>query len=383
MIDFLNRMVKADLGGPPVPPPEDQHLKPIYFSDSTRLDPEDYYAELIDISRTVWTYRGYTGLMRPWHDEDPYKFLRIRKSSFLEFFYTLEEEDIDWKSYCFLLFLMSYYELWARPTLLVTQPSRLSWFRKLRAAAESRERFNDVSAFMNAFVNLQIQNRRDLGLPLGGFIGPDPRAVKSRGVPPKYLVLYHHVLDRISALRAEGVAPLEWLNAKYARCLEFKKEPGSSIPVALLLNINSFDPNVSAVKAMQRDPWRDLRQFLGLPVQCVFKDNCVPKGWRPSSEDMDDLSRVVCITADGYYYRADGSQRRGRRHYAQNKYLNICCIPSNLEVFKSQWDDPRLLSAIPTWEEYSKWGLYPGIWDESGTNVSKYTSLNSVKWRKR
>lgn len=383
MIDFLNRMVRADLGGPPVPPPEDQHLKPIYFSDSTRLDPEDYYAELIDISRRVWLYRGYAGLLRPWHDEDSYKFLRIRKDNFREFFYTLEDADINWKSYCFLLFLMSNYELWDRPMLLVFQSGRLSWFRKLRAAAGSRAVLDELSAFVSTLIDLQVQAGRDLGLPLGGFTGPDPCAMKKSGPPPKYLAFYHHVLDRISALKGQGVDPSEWLKAKYARCLEFKKEPKSLIPASMLVNVNSLDPDVSSVKAMQRDPWRDLRQFLGLSFQCVFKDNCVPKGWRPSSEDMDDLSRVVCITADGYYYRSDGSQRRGKRHYAQNKYLNICCLPDNLEAFKFQWDDPRLLSATPTWEEYSKWGLYPGIWDESGTNVSKYTSLNSVKWRKK
>lgn len=385
MSDFLSKMVRAELDGRPMPSLEDQHLKPVYFNKENQTDPEPHYSELIDISRKIWTYRGYMGFMRPWHDQDPFGALKVRKVGVRKFFHLMEEEDINWRSYCILLFLMTSYELWERPTLLISQNSRLSWFRKLRAAAGSREAFDRIASFMLEFINLQIQEKRELGLPLNTFVAPDPAAKvygKKKGVPPKYLSLYHHVLDRISALDSLGVNPIEWLQVKYSRCVEFKKDPASSIPFAMVLNMNSFDPDLETMKAMQRDPWRELRKFLGLSMECQFRDNCVPKGWRPSSEESEDTSKIVCITADGYYYMADGTQRRGRRHYAQNKYLNICCIPSNFQLFQKQWDDPRWLSAEPTWEEYSSWGLYPGLWDEKGINVSKYTALNNVHWRK-
>lgn len=384
-MDFLSQMVKAELTGHPIAPPEDQHLKPIYFNSENQLNPEPFYGEIIDLSRKIWTYRGYTGFGKPWHDQDPYKLLRIRKESFRGFFRLMEEEDINWKSYLFLLFLMTPYEMWERPTLLVLQNSRLSWFRKFRAAAGSREAFDKVASFMMEFLSLQIQGNREIGMPLSNFVALDMTCKGSRGgrsAPTKYLVLYHHVLDRISALCSLGVDPIEWLQLKYARCAEFKKEGNPPVPIAMVLNINSLDPDPETVKAMQRDPWREIRRFLGLSMQCQFKDNCLPKGWRPSSEDADDASKIVCITADGYYYRDDGTQRRGRRHYAQNKYLNICCVPSNFQLFQKQWDDPRLLSAEPTWEEYSKWGLYLGLWNEGGTNISKYTGLKDVKWRR-
>jgi len=384
MNDFLNQMVKAELTGGSIPQPEDQHLKPIYFNSENQLDPEPFYAELIDLSRQIWTYRGYTGLMRPWHDQDPYRLLRFRKESFRSFFHLMEEEGINWKSYLTLLFLTTAYELWERPTLLVFQNSRLSWFRKLRAAAGSREAFDTVATFMMEFVNLQVQGKRDLGLPLNGFVATDQVPRGAKGSPTKYLVLYHRVLDKVSALKGLGVEPAEWLQVKYTRCAEFlnRKDPGATVLISMILNTNGFDPDLESIKAMQRDPWRDLRRFLGLSTGCQFKDNCLPKGWRPSSEDADDASKIVCITADGYYYREDGTQRRGRRHYAQNKYLNICCVPSNFQFFQKQWDDPRLLSAEPTWEEYSKWGLYLGLWNEGGTNISKYTGLKDIHWRK-
>lgn len=386
MMDFLKQMVRAELEGRMMPRPEEQHLKPIYFNSENQLDPEPYYGDLIDLSRHVWGYRGYTGLMRPWHDQDPYKILRFRKESFRGFFQTMQDEDINWKSYCTLLFLMTSYEMWERPTLLVLQPIRLSWLRKLRVAAGSREAFDKVATFMVEFVNLQVQNKRDIGLPLSAFVATDPTATTRRrkDSQPKYLVLYHKVLDRLSALNSLGVDPIEWLQLKYDRCAEFLKvkDPKASVSISMVLSINSFDPDLETLKLMQRDPWREIRKFLGLSLQCEFKDNCLPKGWRPASEDSDDTSKIVCITADGYYYRDDGTQRRGRRHYAQNKYLNICCVPSNFQVFQKQWDDPRWLSAEPTWEEYSKWGLYLGLWDEKGANVSKYPGLKDIKWRK-
>lgn len=379
MTDFLTMMVNAELRKNPPPTPEEAHLRPIYFTPETQVAPDPYFADLIDISRRMWSYNGYTGLMKPWHDEDPYKFLRIRRDSFRSFFYEMEQDDINWQSYCVLLFLMTDYELWERPTLLVMQRAKLSWFRRLRASAGTRERFDRVASFMLEFLELQVQRGRGSGLTPRMFVAADPTKGKGHSSGSKYLVIYHRTLDRISALEQQGIDPIEWLRTKHARFVEWK--PAEVVPLSAILNVNGLDPEVEELRAQQADLWKEIRKFLGLTASCKFENNCVPKGWRPSSDDFDDLSKVVSITADGYYYRADGTQRRGRRHYATNKYFNICCIPGNFEQFKKSWDDPRFLTATPTWEEYSKWGLYPNIWNEKGVNISRYTALKNVHWR--
>lgn len=150
----------------------------------------------------------------------------------------------------------------------------------------------------------------------------------------------------------------------------------------MIVNRNSFDPSLGDLKAELNDSWRDMRQFLGLSSECEFPDKFIPKGWRPSSGDEDDTRSIARVTGDGYYYYKDGTQRRGKRHYAANKYLCIMCDPSNFEKFRKKWDDVRLLTGSPTWREYSFWGMYPDLWDEKGVNVSAFRAIKNVKWRK-
>jgi len=379
---MLDQMVRTDIEGHPLLLADRDGLSPVYFNEETRPSPDPFFEDIIELSRQLWTYLGYTGLMVPWHDDDPYKFLKIRRDKIRMFFHRINEMDVHWKSYCVLSFLMTHYTFWERPTLLLNQKVHWSWFDKLRAHAGSRKRVDDVAFFMLEFVQLQIRHRRRAVFGKAVFTAPDPEGLH-RGAkkPGQYLVVYHRIADRIASLEAQGVDYIEWLREKFAACVEIS--PDKSVAINAIVNVNSLDPDLDELKQRQADPWRQIREFLGLSPGCAFPDNCVPKGWRPSSDDGMDISKIIRVQADGYYHYADGTQRRGKRHYANNKYFCIMCVPSNFVDFKVNWDDPRLLAGAPSWEEYSTWGRYPGIWDEKGTNISNYSGIRDTRWRKR
>jgi len=380
--EFLDQMVRTDLHGHPILKASEQGLSPIYFDKTTRPDPDPIFPEIIELSGQMWAYMGYSGLMKPWHEEDPYKYLKIKRDNFRMFLYRMDEMDVHWKSYLVLSCLMTPYEMWERPTLLLNQRIHWTWFEKFREHAGSREAVDEVAFFMLEFIRLQIEHRRRAYFGKGVFVGPEPKSFSSgKRAPKKYLVLYHRITDRIRSLKAEGVDYLWWLQQKFSRCVEIS--PDDHVGIMAIVNVNALDPDMRVLKKTQNDPWRPIREFLGLSAECDFPDSCIPKGWRPSSDDSEDASQIVSIRADGYYYYSDGTQRRGKRHYANNKYLCISCLPENFVEFKHSWDDARLLSGSPTWEEYSKWGLYPDIWNDVGINVSPYRAIRDVRWRKR
>jgi len=112
---------------------------------------------------------------------------------------------------------------------------------------------------------------------------------------------------------------------------------------------------------------------------CQIVDGSIPKGWLPST--YGNLKDIVKIYATGVYFMKDGSQYRGKRHYAQNSYYVIKCVPENFKDFWKTWQDPKLLSATPTWDEYSKWALEANLWDEQGNPLTRLCG-KAVKWRK-
>ena len=396
MNDSLKNMIQTDVNGHPVALANLQGLFPIYFTKETRFSPDDYFEEMTDISRQIWSALGYAGLLNPWHDTNHLKFLRIKRDSFRSFLYRMAEMDVHWKTYCVLSFLMTGYEWWERPMQLFIQTIHWTWVGKLREYVGSRVLLDQVAFFMLEFVNLQIAHTGRAYFAKGTFVAPDPAKLHTAGVnkrrskssseesskrkPPKCLLLYRKIADRIKQLEVEDVSYVDWLHAKFKECREINS--GSAVSINAIVNFNSLEPDLKLLKSAVADPWRSVREFLGLSFDCEFPDGSIPKGWRPSHDDTPDTERIAVIHADGYYHYKDGTQRRGKRHYANNKYLAIMCTPENFIDFKSAWDDSRLLSGNPSWEQYSKWGLYPGIWDEKGLNVSVYHSINNVKWRR-
>ena len=293
-------------------------VKPVYFTPRNRLDPDLFYVELIDMSRYLWTCMGFTGLIQPWHDSpDPFKLLRICRDQMRRWFWICSDMDVHWKSYCVLSFCMTEYISYERPTLLIGQRQHWTWIRKFRKYAKSRERVDDVAFFMLEFIRLQIEHKGGARLPRKVFVGPDDLSWKKK--KPKALVLYNRIADRITQFRAEGVDYFDWLGAK---CYNYRKvNPGFTIPITAIVNVNPLDPDFDVLRSRAADEWRSLREFLGLSPECEFPDNCIPKGWQPASDDVDDRGKIRKITADGYYYDEKGAQRRGKRHYATNKYL--------------------------------------------------------------
>jgi hypothetical protein len=393
-------LIETDVNGVPIEAAI-AGLKPVYFNEQTRPSPDVNYHELIYISRQCWTYLGFTGLMTPWHDQDdPFKFLKIQREKFRKFFFEVKNLDIDWKTYCFLLYISSTYDKWERPTLLTMQQPAKSWFKKLRKHAGSSDMVDHVCEFMQEFISLQIETSGKATFSPSIWLDTDPnsvlevqrankkraqrvasgqkvRAQKRVKKPTKYYSIFHRIVDRINFLNSRDLHYKDWLRMKFRRCVE----QGSldHVSLAVIVNVNAFDPDVKEAQTRFKDPWREVKEFLGLSLDCKFPDNCIPKGWRPASEDTDDIKKIAVVKGDGYYYYTDGSQRRGKRHYATNKYLVISCIPDNFDQFKSTWDDPRRISGRPTWEEYLNWGLYPDLWTAEG--VSQYHGIQDVTWR--
>jgi hypothetical protein len=177
-------------------------------------------------------------------------------------------------------------------------------------------------------------------------------------------------------LISQGIDVELWLNTKFHRC----KGAVDFVYLSTIVNVNAFDPDLADLHSAQVDPWREIRDFLGLSRNCDFPDGVIPKGWRPANEDMRSVSEITRVAKDGYYFYSDGEQRRGRMHHARNKYFLIGCTPENFKFFKSDWDNPAYLTSSPSYEDYLRYGVYPGVWDEHGKSTNGRGP--NVRWSK-
>jgi len=382
MSDFVTEQVHADLYEYSLALSQKYGVRPVYFTNKNLLDPRECFDDIIYLSRYFWTCFVFTGLLTPWHDDpDPIGLLRKSVDYVRRWLWICEDMDVDWRSYCVLSFCMTPYEMYERPTMLLGQRKHWTWMRKFRKYTKSRKLVDEVAFFMLEFIRLQIEHSGRASFSKRVFIGPDlSRGVEKGKAPPKTLVLYQQVANRINQIHNEGVDYLDWLVLKCRNL--YKMAPEQPLQIQTVVNVNQLDPDFDLLRIRAADEWRAVREFLGLSFECEFPDGAIPKGWQPASDDMIDRSKIRRITADGYYYYADGTQRRGKRHYATNKYLTIRVSPENFEEFHKEWDDPRLLTAMPTWEEYSRYGMYPDLWDENGTNISPYQAIRDVRWRR-
>ncbi len=352
--------------------PVPEGLVPVRTLRSERIDIDTYIPELTDISRRLWVYLGYTALMRPWHD-NPERITLFQQcaAKFRSFFWTMDQMDVDWRSYCVLSFLLRDYTKWERALLLIKATDHWSWMRKLREYAGSAQRVDEITEFILYFVQLQIEYHGKCKIRTSKSIRKDVQ----RGM---YYAVYHEVADRLSQLESDGVDYISWLEAKFQKCVEFGKL--DFIYLSVIVNQNGLDPDLGELRSDAQDSWSELRAFLSLSKRCEFPDGAIPKGWTPAGEDMQNPVRIVKITADGFYFYENGEQRRGKFHYAKNKYQVIRCTPENFGMFKGSWGNPAFLTARPTWEEYSKWGLYPDMWTVDGSNTNGRGP--AIKWRK-
>ncbi len=367
----LNRMLRAEKGSKNMIHPKG--FKPIYYYNLSNKAMHSYYLTMNEVSLMMWTYFGYTGLITPWHDDlDSEKIFNFQQRSIIQLIKVLKDNDISLETYCILVCIISSYDFYERPALLFGQRHHWSWIKKLRKYAGSSELVDIVAKFVKRFIELQVEHKGKAFVKAGSIVDMDTDGKR------KAFVTYNKIVDRIRQLAAVGVDNIDWLESKFEKCVDFK--PDQDVYIKTIVNHNGLDPDVQSVKAKVNDPWREIRKFFGLSNSCEFPDGCIPKGWVPSRDDFEDIQKIVRIKGDGFYYYADGTQRRGKRHYAQNTYLGIQCNPNNFKDYKDDWYKRTMLTTKPTWEEYRDFAIHPGMWDENGDSTNG--KIKSVKWRK-
>jgi len=330
--------------------------------------------EFLAYSRSMWGYFGYSSIaiITPWHDDPDLNSIFSFKISkkFLDLFNLFVELKIDLETYSIISLSIAKPEQYSSIFNLFCNTSSRSWVKKLVNYANDNSIINEVAKFILHYIHLQIEYKGVAKIPQSIVVRKD----KGSGY---HLETYCKLVDRIHFLRDNEIDMLDWLDEKVKIFVGFF--PDAEININTIVNVNGVDPDIEEFKKRSKDSWKEIRSFLGLSSECVFVDGAIPKGWLPSSEDSDDLKKIVKINGDGFYFYSNGAQRRGKFHYMKNKYFMIKCDPSNFQEFKKDWRDIRLISGMPTWEEYLKSGKFPGLWDSEGNHTSKG---KSIKWRK-
>ena len=324
-----------------------------------------------EISRIIWQYFGYSGQITPWHDNIPVVYFPSFVNYLQKSIASLVENDISIYSFGYLTLPFHEVSDWERPTLLFGAKVHISWAKRLRKFIGSREGMDYLADFMISYYQTCVQYFGNATLEKGQIIKKRESSYVYEG--------YERLWGRILEITSEGADPIMWMQQKvdkFSKCY-----PKDRINFNCLVNKNGLDPNLEDLQKRVGDPWVEIKDFLGLSIDCEIVDGYIPKGWQTSGEDFEDRRRIVRITGDGFYYYENNSQRRGKRHYAGNTNYGIKCDPSNFAVFKDSWLDESLLMVAPTWEEYSKWAIYPDIWGEDG--VSKNGRGRSIKWRRK
>lgn len=370
MNNTLNRMIQSETGNKY----SSGSITPVYAYKFDDKNINNYHRIIFNISSEMWSYFCYSGLITPWHEEfDNKKMFNFQQRTFIKLIKHLEDNDISLRSYCILICIVSDYTKYERPALLFGQRNHWSWIKKLREYCGSRENLSDVASFMEAFLKYQIIYHKR------AFVQPKSIIDKESDGKRKGFITYYRISDRIKQLQINNVNYIDWLEKKFDNCIRFK--PNQNVLIKTIVNHNGLDPSLSEIKEVVNDPWNEIRKFLGLSYECKFPDDCIPKGWAISHDDFENSDKIIKITKDGFYYYSDGTQRRGKRHYARNTYLCIKCTPDNFAEFVDKWHNKILLTSTPTWKEYNKYAVYPGRWNEDGT--AKNGRGKPVKWRKK
>jgi hypothetical protein len=284
----------------------------------------------------------------------------------------LVENDISLYSFGYLTLPLHKSEDWDRPALLFSDSKNLSWTKKLRIFVETRENLDYLAYFMVIYYQFLTHYFGKACLGYGQVIKKD---INNRYRYEGYEKLWGRILE----ITQSGADPIIWMQRKMENFV--KAYPKETINFTCLVNKNGLDPDLEETQKRSNDPWRIIKDFLGLSIDCEIVDGYIPKGWQPSGDDFENRDKIVKITGDGFYYYEKGTQRRGKRHYASNTYYGIKVDPSNFEIFRDSWLDDSLLMKVPTWEEYEKWAIHPKIWDENG--IATNGRGKPIKWRKQ
>ena len=331
-----------------------------------------YRKSLLSMSKLIWVYFGYSGLSNPWHNSpDPlWKYSLKTINGFIDF---LDQESITLESYAILFFPLVHYSKYSKIGNIISNKGHRSWAKKLMRYVKDPELFDETADLLLKFFEYQVEYDGKAFIPASKVVQADLEITNSG----KYCEAYHRLVDRIVQLKSNDIDPFVWLREKVR--LVKSAFPDSPLQLRTILNVNGLEPSMKDLKSYTNDVWREIKDFLGLSQDCDISDGVIPKGWGSSSEDHSDLKDIVRIDKNGYYYFKDGSQRKGKFHYSKNTYFVIGCTPANFNEFKESWLDRRLISAMPTWEEYSMYGVYKGYWDYEGKSLTGRG--RKIKWR--
>jgi len=354
--------------------PEGCH--PVKFGYTNVVRTEQYMQEIELICRQLWTYLGYAGLGTLWADDGRSPIILAKNQDKLKrFFWYMDDIDVDWRSYCYLALPLVSYESWQRLLLLVNNKQHWHWMSKLREHVGASEDIDELAEFILEFIQRQVDLYGSAKVRTSSSIQSVPGAPQGKAYRSQYYAVYTLLADRLKQFKAQGVDPLMWLDIKMekAKGLDY-------IYLSTIVNHNGLDPDVNELQSVVNDEWRSVRNFIGLSRACKFPDGCIPAGWWPSGDDVNNLWDISAVTRDGFYYYSSGEQRRGKFFYMKNRYHVIGCTPDNFEQFKAGWRDVRMLTSKPTWEEYSRYAVYPDMWDERGESING--RIPNVSWRR-
>lgn len=350
-------------------------VQPYYLKVSDKVFVESYLPAMQEMSTRLWTYFGYSGLSRPWFYQDAVAEFEASQDHLVEFIKSLESNDVSFYSYCMLILPLCRYESYRSLNRLFFSESRKkdwwSWLKKARAYAGSSADLDKVSHFMETYFEQQVQYSGKAYIRRDSVIRENLDGIT-------HFEGYHRAFDRIFEIEGYGISYADWVKMKFENG---KKAFSDEINFRALININKLDPDMREIVSRIRDPWYHIKEFLGLSQKCQISDGYIPKGWLPSDDDFENSDKIVEVKGDGFYFYKDGTQRKGKCHYAINTYYGIRCDPSNFDLFKEHWKDAVFLTKRPTWAEYRDWAIHPGIWGEDGSSLSGI--VKSVKWRKK
>lgn len=348
---------------------EKANLHPVYFSNKEIINIDKEMEVLNWCSSTIWGYLNFAGLMIPWHESDEKDMIvRFQRKNLVDLIRAVDEIDISLRAYGILICIASDFIKFERPALLFKQLMLIPRIKDLRSYARSREMVDRVANFMLEFLQMQVE--------YSGNARINEKEITGTANNRKIFISYRDAADRINYYDKLGVDYREWMRQNFEAFKEWK--PNERLSLRGLLNKNNLDPTDNELVNFTSDPWMPIRRFLELSDECQFPDGFIPKGWQPAVDDFDNIKKVAFIKGDGFYYYNDGTQRRGKRHHARNKYLIIKVDPNNFLEFKEIWNDKKYIMKNPKWEEYRDYGMFPDMWNSKGENI--HTAVSPLKW---
>ena len=350
---------------------EEYEINPVKIPVEKQLLSFSNYENLFpEISRVVWQYFGYSGLFTPWHDSVPLFYFPGHRKYLSKTINYLVESDISLNSFGYLTLPLHKPEDWDSPSVLFSANWAVSWTKKLARFVGDRENLDYLAYFMLNYFQNQVVHFGKAQVEFGQVVKKEGKNYRLEG--------YERLWSRILELSQLGADPIMWMQAKMEKFVNFY--PGEVMNFNCMVNRNGLEPDIETLQKRSVDPWREIKDFLGLSIDCQIIDGYLPKGWQPSGEDFEERTKIVRISGDGHYYNEKGTQRKGKWHYCHNSYLGIRCDIDNFGIFKDSWADISLLMKMPTWEEYKNWAIHPNLWGEDG--LATNGRGKSVKWRK-